>query len=135
VTETFVPRSNADTLVLVVEDHVLTMKLFRALIGARGYGTLQAPDGATGLALAREHQPDLIIMDVALPDVSGLDLTRELKDDERTRAIPIIVTTGAPMRAEDAEVWESGCDAFLAKPIAISDLFDVIDKCLAVPAE
>ncbi len=116
--------------VLVVEDNPLNMKLFSVLITAQGYDVLQAPDGVKGLELAREHHPDLILMDMQLPGISGLDVTRILKDDERTRSIPVVVTTAHIASGDDARIRECGCDGFLAKPIAISEFLSLIDSFL-----
>src|SRR5690606_29888071 len=76
--------------VLIVEDNELNMKLFHDLLEAHGYGTIQTRDGREALALARSHRPDLILMDIQLPEVSGLDVTKWIKEDDELRAIPVI---------------------------------------------
>ena len=117
--------------VLIVEDNALNAKLFAAVISALGLGVLQAEDGEAGFALAHEEQPDLIIMDVSLPGVSGLEVTRALKDDVATHDIPIIVTTAHAMSGEDAAIRASGCDGFMAKPIAVAELIAMVEQFLS----
>ena len=106
--------------VLIVEDNPLNMKLFAAILAAQDYRILQATDGPRGMELARLRHPDLILMDVQLPRMSGIDVTRNLKTDEITRDIPIIITTAFSLSDEELET--SGCDGFLAKPISIPKL-------------
>lgn len=117
--------------VLIVEDNVLNMKLFTAMISAQGYDVLQAENGAQALDVARRRHPDLIVMDLQLPDMSGLQVTQELKAAEDTREIPIIATTAFTSSADEAESRASGCDAFMAKPIAISEFLELIDLMMA----
>src|SRR5262249_821043 len=105
----------------------LNMKLFSAMVGAQGYGVLQAGDGPRGLDLARQEQPDLIIMDVDLPGISGLEATQLLKADPKTRDIPIIITTAY---ADDDEIHASACDAFMAKPISVAHFVELIDSLM-----
>jgi two-component system, cell cycle response regulator DivK len=113
--------------VLIVEDNPLNMKLFSAMIAAQGYDVLQATDGAHGLELAQHRHPDLIIMDIQLPSMSGLDVTRNLKSEEATRAIPIIATTAFALRGDEEKIRASGCDGYMAKPIAISQFLELIE--------
>jgi two-component system cell cycle response regulator DivK len=116
--------------ILVVEDNPLNMKLFSAMIASQGYGVLQAPDGARGLEMARRDYPDLIVMDVMMPGISGLDVTRMLKDDPETADIPIIVTSGYGLRGDEEELCASGCDGFIAKPIGVSEFLSLIELLL-----
>jgi two-component system cell cycle response regulator DivK len=113
--------------VLIVEDNPLNMKLFSAMIAAQGYDVLQATDGANGLDLAQHRHPDLIIMDIQLPSMSGLDVTRNLKAEEATRDIPIIATTAFALRGDEEKILASGCDGYMAKPIAISQFLELIE--------
>ena len=117
----------AGRCVLIVEDNPLNMKLFSALIGAQGYEVLQAVDGAHGLELAQRCHPDLIIMDIQLPSMSGLEVTRNLKGNDGTRDIPIIATTAFAMRGDEEMILASGCDAYMSKPIAISPFLELIE--------
>jgi len=109
----------AGKTVLIVEDNVLNMRLFNDLLENSGYTTLQCSDGAKAGALAVEHAPDLIIMDIQLPEVSGLDITRWLKDDARTQNIPVLAVTAFAMRTDEQLVREAGCEGYLSKPIQI----------------
>ena len=114
--------------ILIVEDNPLNMKLFSAMAAAQGYGVLQAGDGLRGLDLARQEHPDLIIMDVDLPGISGLEATRLLKAAVETRDIPIIITTAYEY---DNEIRASGCDGYMSKPISVADFVELIDSLMA----
>jgi two-component system cell cycle response regulator DivK len=112
--------------VLIVEDNELNMKLFRDLLEAHGYATLQTRNGIEALSLAREHQPDLILMDIQLPEVSGLDVTKWLKDDEGLRDIPVIAVTAFAMKGDEERIREGGCEAYISKPITVKNFLDTI---------
>lgn len=114
--------------VLIVEDNPLNMKLFSAMIGAQGYDVLQAMDGPLGLDMAQREHPDLIIMDIQLPGMSGLEVTQQLKSADATRDIPIIATTAFALRGDEEKIRASGCDGYMAKPIAITQFLDLIDS-------
>ena len=104
------------------------MRLFSDLLESGGYATLQCGDGAKAGALAVEHNPDLIIMDIQLPEVSGLDITRWLKDDERTQHIPVLAVTAFAMRTDEELVREAGCEGYLSKPIQIRSFLKKVDE-------
>lgn len=112
--------------VLIVEDNELNMKLFRDLLEAHGYATLQTRNGIEALSLARDHQPDLILMDIQLPEVSGLDVTKWLKEDEQLRHIPVIAVTAFAMKGDEERIREGGCEAYISKPITVSMFLDTI---------
>jgi two-component system cell cycle response regulator DivK len=114
------PNGQATTAktILIVEDNDLNMKLFHALLETRGYNVLQARDGMEGLRLARERHPDLIIMDIQLPGVSGLVVAKSIKDDEALKNIPIIAVTAFALKGDEERMREGGCAAYLAKPIS-----------------
>jgi two-component system cell cycle response regulator DivK len=114
--------------VLVVEDNELNMKLFCDLLDAFGYQTVESRDGLHAVQLAREHQPDLIIMDIQLPEVSGLDLTRWIKDDKTINQIPIMAVTAFAMRADEMHVREAGCEAYMSKPIQMMPFIDTVRR-------
>jgi len=114
--------------VLIVEDNALNMRLFSAMIGAQGYEVLEAANGSRALDLARRRHPDLIIMDIQLPDMSGLDVTHTLKAADDTHEIPIIATTAYAQRGDEATIRASGCDAYMAKPIAISEFLELVES-------
>lgn len=106
------------------------MKLFRDLVRSQGHHVLQAVDGQTGLDLARAEMPDLILLDIHLPDVSGLTVAVELKSDDRTRDIPILMTTASMLPQAEQSAAASGCDAFMRKPIEISEFRATIEALL-----
>lgn len=116
--------------VLIVEDNVLNMRLFGDLLEATGYTVLKCVDGAKAVGLALEHQPDLIVMDIQLPEVSGLDITRWLKDDECTRMIPVLAVTAFAMRTDEKLVREAGCEGYLSKPIQIRSFLSTVASLL-----
>lgn len=114
--------------VLVVEDNELNMKLFCDLLDAFGYKTVESRDGLKAIDLAREHKPDLIIMDIQLPEVSGLDLTRWIKDDSAINQIPIMAVTAFAMRQDERLVREAGCEAYMSKPIQMKAFISEVKK-------
>jgi two-component system cell cycle response regulator DivK len=117
--------------VLVVEDNDLSMRLFHDLLEAHGYNVLQAKDGMEGWRMAREHRPDLILMDIQLPDVSGLEVTKWLKDDETLKSIPVIAITAFAMAGDKEKFLEGGCDAYIAKPISVPDFLQTVERFAA----
>ena len=114
--------------VLVVEDNELNMKLFCDLLDAFGFETVQSRDGLKAVDLAREYKPDLIIMDIQLPEVSGLDLTRWIKDDAVIKSIPIMAVTAFAMRQDERLVREAGCEAYMSKPIQMTAFINEVKK-------
>jgi len=114
--------------VLVVEDNELNMRLFCDLLDAFGFQTLQCRDGAKAVELTRQHKPDLIIMDIQLPEVSGLDITRWIKDDDSIRAIPVLAVTAFAMRADEQRVREAGCEGYLSKPIQMKSFLSTVQE-------
>ena len=114
--------------VLIVEDNELNMKLFHDLLDAYGYRTIQTRNGLDALALAREHKPNLILMDIQLPEVSGLEVTRWLKDDEELRDIPVVAVTAFAMKGDEERIRSGGCEAYLSKPISVSVFLDTVRR-------
>jgi two-component system, cell cycle response regulator DivK len=112
--------------VLIVEDNELNMKLFHDLLDAHGYRTLQTRNGMEALALAREHRPDLILMDIQLPEVSGLEVTKWLKEDDQLRKIPVVAVTAFAMKGDEERIREGGCEAYISKPISISTFLETV---------
>ncbi|GIL37840.1 response regulator [Roseiterribacter gracilis] len=117
--------------VLIVEDNELNMKLFNDLLEAHGFRTLQTRDGMEALKLAREHRPDLIVMDIQLPEVSGLDVTKWLKEDDHLRDIPVIAVTAFAMKGDEEKIREGGCEDYIAKPISVTKFLETVQKYLA----
>lgn len=116
--------------ILVVEDNELNMKLFHDLLEAQGYDVLQSRDGMEALKLARTHKPDLILMDIQLPEVSGLEVTKWLKEDEDLRAIPVIAVTAFAMKGDEEKIREGGCEAYISKPISVVNFLETVEKFL-----
>ncbi|GJD69621.1 Polar-differentiation response regulator DivK [Methylobacterium gnaphalii] len=116
--------------VLIVEDNELNMKLFNDLLEAHGYATLKTSNGIEAIELARKHVPDLILMDIQLPEVSGLEVTKWLKDDEELRHIPVIAITAFAMKGDEERIREGGCEAYLSKPISVAKFIATVRKYL-----
>ena len=116
--------------VLIVEDHELNMKLFHDLLDSQGYQTLQTREGLQALALARAHHPDLILMDIQLPEISGLEVTKWLKDDEELRHIPVIAVTAFAMKGDEERIRQGGCEAYISKPISVMHFLETIRQHL-----
>lgn len=116
--------------VLVVEDNELNMKLFHDLLEAHGYETVQTNNGNEVLDLARREKPDLILMDIQLPEVSGLDVTRWLKADPDLKIIPVIAVTAFAMKGDEQKIREGGCEDYISKPISVTGFIETIQKYL-----
>ena len=123
-------RSDAKTI-LIVEDNELNMKLFNDLLEAHDYNILQTRDGMDALKIAREKKPDLILMDIQLPEVSGLEVTKWIKEDENLRSIPVIAVTAFAMKGDEEKIREGGCKAYIAKPISVSHFLETVQKFLS----
>lgn len=116
--------------ILVVEDTPANMTLATLILEKAGYAVLQACNAADGIALARSAAPDLILMDIQLPGMSGLEAARTLKGDPATRAIPIIAMTAFAMKGDEEKMLAAGCDGYLAKPIHYKELAAAADAKL-----
>lgn len=121
-------KSARQRSVLVVDDEPLNMKLFALVLQKRGYHVLQASDGFHAFVLAHDQKPDVIVMDVRMPRLSGLEVTRTLKDSAYTKEIPVIIATAFLIDA--ATLQESGCDGYIAKPFAATDLVALIESTI-----
>ncbi|MGM0562215.1 MAG: response regulator [Pseudomonadota bacterium] len=124
------PVASDTKTVLVVEDNELNMKLFHDLLEAHGYNILQTKDGMEALRMARKHVPDLILMDIQLPEVSGLEVTKWIKEDDELSAIPVIAVTAFAMKGDEEKIREGGCEAYIAKPISVADFLETIKRYL-----
>jgi len=120
--------------VLIVEDNELNMKLFHDLLDSQGYQTLQTREGLQAMALARQHMPDLILMDIQLPEISGLEVTKWLKDDEELAHIPVIAVTAFAMKGDEERIRQGGCEAYISKPISVMHFLETVRKHLGAPA-
>ncbi len=119
--------------VLIVEDNELNMKLFNDLLEANGYKVIQTRDGLSALDLARKHRPDLILMDIQLPEVSGIEVTKWLKEDDSLKHIPVIAVTAFAMKGDEQKIREGGCEAYISKPISVMGFLQTVDGFLKKP--
>ena len=114
--------------VLVVEDNDQSRMLFHALLEAKGYNILEAKIGMEGWRIAREQHPDIILMDIQLPDVSGLEVTKWLKDDENLKTTPVIAVTILATDSDRKRILAEGCDGHIPKPISISNFLETVER-------
>lgn len=117
--------------VLIVEDNELNMKLFNDLLEANGYGTIQTRSGVEAVDLARKYRPDLILMDIQLPEVSGLEVIRWIKDDHELKQIPVIAITAFAMKGDEEKIRQGGCEAYLSKPISVVKFLETVRTYLS----
>lgn len=120
----------AHELILIVEDNPKNLKLVRDTLQVKGYQTIEAGTGEQGVQLAREHHPALILMDIQLPGISGVDAFRQLRGDPATRSIPVIAVTASVMAQERQKVMAAGFDGFQGKPISVRELLTTIRQLL-----
>ena len=116
--------------ILIVEDNEIDVRLLKDILEMRGYDTLQTGDGLEAINLAFANLPDLILMDIRLPEISGLEVTRRLRGDERSRRIPIIAVTAFAMGWHEREALDSGCDAYISKPISMLGFLRTVESFL-----
>lgn len=116
--------------VMIVEDNELNMKLFHDLLEAHGMDVIQTRDGREVLEIARAQTPDLILMDIQLPEVSGLDVTKWLKADADLKAIPVIAITAFAMKGDEEKIREGGCEDYISKPISVMQFLEKVQKYL-----
>jgi two-component system cell cycle response regulator DivK len=118
--------------VLVVEDNVANMTLATFLLESAGHVVIGATDAETGLTLARAEQPDLVLLDIQLPGMDGLQATALLKQDETTRRIPVIALTALAMKGDEERIRAAGCDGYIAKPLSYRDFLATVSTHLMV---
>jgi len=112
--------------ILVVEDNEKNMKLFRDVLGATGYRTLEATNGGEAVELATEHAPDLVLMDIQMPDFDGVEALRRLRADDRTAAIPVLAVTAQAMQGDRERFLAEGFDGYLSKPLNVRELIGTV---------
>lgn len=120
--------------VLIVEDNELNMKLFNDLLEAHGYSTLRSRNGMEALELARQHVPDLILMDIQLPEVSGLEVTKWIKEDDALKSIPVVAVTAFAMKGDEERIRQGGCEAYISKPISVGSFLETVRSFLGEAA-
>ena len=118
----------AGAQILVVEDNDKNMKLFRDVLLATGYRTLEATTGGQAVALATEHAPDLVLMDIQLPDIDGIEALGRLRADERTASLPVLALTAQAMEGDRERFIAAGFDGYLAKPVNVTDFLSTVRR-------
>jgi two-component system cell cycle response regulator DivK len=124
------PQRSGPKRILIVEDNELNMKLLNDVLEAYGYEIIKTDSGLAALDLARQHRPDLILIDIQLPDISGLDAVRQLKQDAQTKTIPVIAVTAFAMAGDERRALDSGCDGYIAKPIMLREFLVTVESFL-----
>src|SRR5712672_3948859 len=114
--------------VLIVEDNELNLKILNDIREYHGYTVFTTRLGESALEIARQHRPDLILMDIQLPDISGMEAARRLKEDDQTRTIPIIAVTAFAMSGDEAQILASGCDAYVSKPFNLVEFLKLVER-------
>jgi two-component system, cell cycle response regulator DivK len=115
-------------LILIVEDNEKNMKLFRDILGARGYRTLEAASGERAVELARSHGPDLVLMDIQLPGIDGVEALARLRADDRTARVPVLALTAQAMEGDHERFLAAGFDAYVSKPVDIAELIATVRR-------
>ncbi len=119
--------------ILIVEDNELNMKLFNDLLEAHGYATVQSRNGIEAFELAKLSKPDLILMDIQLPEVSGLEVIKWLKDDDDLSNVPVVAVTAFAMKGDEDRIRNAGCEAYLSKPISIANFLETVGRYIPSP--
>ncbi len=114
--------------ILVVEDNEKNMKLFRDVLLATGYRALEATTGGQGVELAAGHAPDLVLMDIQLPDIDGVEALRRLRADERTASIPVLAVTAQAMQGDHERFLAAGFDGYISKPVNVVELLETVRR-------
>jgi two-component system cell cycle response regulator DivK len=122
--------STCSKTILIVEDNELNMKLWNDVLEAQGYSLLKTAFGLEAIEIAREHGPDLILLDIRLPDISGFDVVRTLKADESTRPIPVIALTAFAETEHQRQALMSGCDGYMSKPVNVLNFLKTVESWL-----
>ncbi|HEY1459804.1 MAG TPA: response regulator [Casimicrobiaceae bacterium] len=123
------------SVILIVEDNERNLKLVRDVLQVKGYKTLEAVTGEDGVKLALEHKPDLVLMDIQLPGINGIEALRQIRSNASTSAIPIIAVTASVMQQDRKQITEAGFDAYVGKPINLKEFLDAVRKALGEQAQ
>ncbi len=116
--------------ILIVEDNEKNMKLVRDILRHKGHETLEALTGSEGVRLARAHRPDLVLMDIQLPDIDGITALRQIRDDKALDAIPVLAVSASVMPDEQQKIVNSGFDAYVMKPINLKQFLETVQRFL-----
>ena len=117
--------------ILIVEDNELNMKLFNDLLAAHGYETVKTRDGSQVLEIMRTERPDLVLMDIQLPEISGLEVTKQVKADDELKDIPVIAVTAFAMKGDEDKIREGGCEGYISKPISVMSFLETVGSFFA----
>ena len=120
----------ANELILIVEDNEKNRKLARDILQVKGYRTIEAETAETGLEMAPKENPDLVLMDIQLPGMNGIQALKKLRESEATRAIPVLAFTASVMPQDRREIMDAGFDGFVAKPVNLKEFIAAIAKAL-----
>lgn len=113
--------------ILIVEDNELNMKLFNDLLVAHGYETITTKDGREVMDIMRAENPDLVLMDIQLPEISGLEVTKMIKADEALKATPVVAVTAFAMKGDEEKIREGGCEGYISKPISVMGFLETVN--------
>ena len=116
--------------ILIIEDNEKNLKLVRDVLQAKGHTTAEAGSAEEGLKLAHERKPDLVLMDIQLPGMSGIDALRELRKDAATSSIPVLAISASVMQQDRKQITDAGFDGFIEKPINLKDFLAAVNKAL-----
>ena len=116
--------------ILIVEDNDSNMKLFRDVFAAHGHDTVGTRNGAGAMEIIDDVEPDLVVMDIQLPDVSGLEVTRWIREHDRLSATPVVAVTAFAMKGDEEKIREGGCEAYIAKPISVANFLQTVQRFL-----
>lgn len=122
-------------VVLYVEDNFHNRRIVNKVLTSRGFHVIEAEDGIRGLELIQELKPPLVLLDITLPGMDGMDVVRHVKSDQTIRHIPIIAVTASAMRGDRERFLNAGCDDYLSKPLQVSELIDIVEKHYPVPPD
>jgi two-component system cell cycle response regulator DivK len=125
------PDDREQKTILIVEGNPLNMKSFNDVLEGSGYLTLNTNDGRTAMVLAESDRPDLFLMDIELPEVNGLEVTKWIKDKESLRGIPIIAVTALAMRGDEERIRRGGCEGYISKPMTVNRFLETVRHHLA----
>src|SRR5437763_277653 len=128
------PGANATKRILIVEDNDLNMRLLTDVLEAQGYCVAGVGEGGMAVDLARQFRPDLILLDIQLPDITGLEACRRLKQDSATRTIPVVAVTAFAMTGDERRARDSGCDGYVTKPIMLPPFLAMVSRFLGAPS-
>ena len=118
------------SLVLIVEDNEKNMKLARDILQAKGYQTVEAETGEAGVKLAKERKPDLVLMDIQLPGINGIEAFKQIRADTKTKSIPVIALTASVTPTDRSQITAAGFDAFISKPISLKEFVETVKRLI-----